>query len=321
MKLKLTFMLFVIISVFQVSLEVRLLNTQVSASSSSNNSFNSSLSSNDLRNLTVIECFHDTVGNMVNRLQQSTVHYSNLCNINNKPKINRLIMVSRYVALIEAYSDVALNQLPANVSEVIKALDQFNEFRFSSYLLSLQDSLRKGENSTQIIKNFWTALKDEMESISKANNYPFFFTQNLQTLIQLERAIIILKERYSKQMDSCVPNDWQEIIQVRDLFHDQNHNLIYRSESGVNRIDAYDVPINPTSFERGGVAFAFWGYENYVDLQNAPKSILAGYINNNRVYEYFLIPQNLTVIHRLRVFDVIFLLNLVKLRNCVQFKL
>jgi len=215
-------------------------------------------------------------------------------------------MVSRYVALIEAYISVPLNQLPANVSEVIKSLDQFNEFRFSSYLLSLQDALRKGENSTQIIKNFWTALRDEMESISKANNYPFFFIQNLQTLIQLERSIIILRERYSNQMDTCIPNDWQEIIQVRDLIHDQNHNLIYRSESGINRGDAYDVPINPTSFERGGVAFAFWGYENYVDLQNAPKSILAGYINNNRVYEYFLIPQNLTVIHRLRVFDVNF---------------
>jgi hypothetical protein len=257
-----------------------------------------------LMNVSKGECFFDTVGNLITRLQQSNTFYSNLCKLNDKLKIKRLILVSRIVGLIEANQNVPLNKSSSQFTEAIKSLDQFSDFKFSSYLMSIKEAITKGQNYSLIIKNLWSAMSDELDVISKNENYPFFFRQNIWTLIQVERSIIILKEHYAKGMNDCIPNNWEDIVNINDLTNDQNFMQIYRSHGGKTPADAYDVPVYSNAFENGGIALTFWGSENLNELAGKEKSVFVGYINNNRVYEYLLIPQNYTIVHRLKIFDV-----------------
>jgi len=169
--------------------------------------------------------------------------------------------------------------------------------------MNIKEALTKGQNFSLIIKNLWSAMSDELDVISKNENYPFFFRQNIWSLIQVDRTIIILKENYAKGMNDCIPNNWEDIVNINDLTNDQNFMQIYRSHGGKSPVDAYDVPIYSNAFENGGVALTFWGSENLNELEGKEKSVFVGYINNNRVYEYLLIPQNYTVVHRLKIFD------------------
>ncbi len=174
-------------------------------------------------------------------------------------------------------------------------------------LSNIKEALTKRQNFSLIIKNLWSAMSDELDVISKNENYPFFFRQNIWSLIQVDRTIIILKENYAKGMNDCIPNNWEDIVNINDLTNDQNFMQIYRSHGGKSPVDAYDVPIYSNAFENGGVALTFWGSENLNELEGKEKSVFVGYINNNRVYEYLLIPQNYTVVHRLKIFDVSYL--------------
>ena len=264
----------------------------------------SSVANNNLMNISHHKCFFDTIGNLTDRLQKSNAYYTNLCNLNNKPRVNRLIMVSKIVGLIEAYQNVPLKQSPPQLAEAMKSLDTFSDFKFSSYLVNIKEGLTKGQNVTIILKNLWSAINDELENTAKNYNYPFFFRGNVWKLIQTERVITILREQFSKRMNECIPNNWEDILQISDLNIDQNFKQIFKPHGGSCQIDAYDVPINSNAFENGGIALTFWGSENIQELQGKQKSVFVGYINNNIVFNYNLVPQNYSIVHRLQILDV-----------------
>ena len=87
--------------------------------------------------------------------------------------------------------------------------------------------------------------------------------------------------------------------------NDQNHNKIFRLTGGTLSNDANDIQITPSLFSNGGIALTLWSFENALDL-NKTENVLSGYIFNNKVYEYNLVPRNGKVVHQFTVFNVIY---------------
>ena len=119
------------------------------------------------------------------------------------------------------------------------------------------------------------------------------------------KIVNILKLEYAANYTVCIKNDWEGILQINDLTNDQNHNKIFRLTGGTLSNDANDIQITPSLFSNGGIALTLWSFENALDL-NKTENVLSGYIFNNKVYEYNLVPRNGKVVHQFTVFNVIY---------------
>ena len=250
-------------------------------------------------------CFYDTADKMIARLNTNIDYYNNLCSLSGKNNLQRLITVSGIISDLDGYANKKYTNLPQRSKDMINTLDSYSDFKFSSTLSQIKIGYNSNLDITSFIKTVWLNIGDELDQIISTNNYPFFYRTNIWNLIQMIKIVNILKLEYAANYTVCIKNDWEGILQINDLTNDQNHNKIFRLTGGTLSNDANDIQITPSLFSNGGIALTLWSFENALDL-NKTENVLSGYIFNNKVYEYNLVPRNGKVVHQFTVFNVIY---------------
>ena len=268
-------------------------------------------------NISLPNCFYDTAGNMINRLEKTVKYYSNLCSLQNKPKINRLLAISGIVGLIDGYNKLNSTNVSSQLVTAINSLDSFSDFKFSSYLSQIKAAFKSKTDYSNILNNLWPAISDELDLLVRDNNYPIFFRANIWTVIQAIKSINFLKIHYMAKETQCISNTWEGILDLKELSGDSNFMSIIRPE-GICKTDATNIHSSASTYENGGIAMTFWGSENLLELGGKRVTPLVGYINNIIVYEYNLIPQNNSVVHQIKILDVI---KIIYFRNHLKSKL
>ena len=256
-------------------------------------------------NSTLANCFYDRADFMIGRLQASVSYYSNLCSLSGKVRVNRLITVAGIIFDIFVYNSYPNITVKAGFVDQVNSIDQYTEFKFSSDLAQLKAIYNSKGDTSGFYSTLWFAMSDELDQITKTNNYPIFFRANIWKLIQIQKTLNALQIKYSANLATCIDKDWDGIASISDLKEDQNKYKIFDPNGQTCRTPSSDFYFTNSLFDNGGIAFAFWGSENIIELRGKTASPLVGYINNVKIYEYNLIPVNFTIVHQLKVLDVI----------------
>ena len=253
-------------------------------------------------------CFYDSVQNMVERLDCSVRYYLNLCSLKDKPRLALLVDIANKIGYAEGFSTSNTN-ITECVKDSIATLDEYEDLKLNVYLAQLKKTIEEGRNRDKIVERVWLSIGDELDDIVRKFNYPFFLRRNMMILLQNIRMVNTLESKYSANLTQCLPNTWENIVNIYEISTNPNFIGVYKPHKEICKIDAQVIQIAPELFNMGGIAITFWGSENLANLKNATKNVFSGYLSNKLLYEYTLIPQKDQVLHQIKILDVILIFN------------
>ena len=250
-------------------------------------------------------CFYDSVKSMISRLNESVHIYAHLCSLSNKPRIVRLKDLAHIIGNIEGYSLANSKTIPAHMLADIKNLISFKEFKFIGYLKDLQSSFDLNVPRDRIIHNLLLSIGDELDSIVRDQNYPFFLRKNVWHLLQNVRIGNMLTVQYAADTSVCISNTWNYVLHIYEVSRTTNWMKVYNpNDSEVCIKDPTVFSLAPEIFVNGGVVVTFFYKESIVALQGATHTLFTGMINNKLAYEYTLSPGDTNVVHTFKFLDV-----------------
>jgi hypothetical protein len=243
------------------------------------------------QNSTVANCFYGSVSQVINTLENAALTYVKLCALEVKPRLSRLVDIAGIIGFTEGFSKTNPEKLPAYVINSINSLSSYPEFKFAGYLKELQYSFEEDISRNKIVDRLWLAIADELDSIVRQNNYPFFLRRNVWHLMQNLRIVNMLRANYPVKQNVCVSTTWKHVIHIYEIGSNPNFVTIFRKPRKTHcQKDAHTVQIIPEDFINGGTVITFWGRSNLENVlpPKSPQNVFTGYLNNRLVYEWTL---------------------------------
>jgi hypothetical protein len=229
-------------------------------------------------------CFYDTIGNILDKLQKNIQTLEEKCNQHPHKGVDALIAAGKALSTLESYKGQA--SIPDTVYQAVLDSLVDKSWTLGNQAQKLVDDMRNGVSGKDLDSDFansWDALNFDLEQNTRDEFLPTFYKDNIWSLIRYQRQQIILSALFKgDDLNKCLPPTYSYITSLTELFTMVYDN--YKPDYSKCKDETIDLTLDPYYLETG-IAFTFWSYQHMAKVE-PQQTVFEGYANNQQLYEY-----------------------------------
>jgi hypothetical protein len=137
-------------------------------------------------------------------------------------------------------------------------------------------------NIEEIGSDVWDRVEEDLATAVRNGKLPAFYKDNIWKMVRFNRHRVILRSLYKENIKQCLTTSYRYITTLAEVFEDMTDEYNARAK----RIKDETVDFKLDSFNtESGLVFTFWVFQQ-ADTFDTKKTVLEGYANNKKIYEY-----------------------------------